>query len=978
MPESRAVIQVWSAPRAQSGARPLGTIPQHTTGRVSEALTGSQGVTLVLPRAIADVSGVVEGAWLYVSHPRRGVSEWLILTVDDGDGRARDTVTVTAGPLRTALALRGTIRTINTYDAPTTAFTLPALRVDTLMGLYFTPNLVTDTLDWIAFGVSDYSGTIQIGPLAQWTRAQLLDAIEKATGYEFTLTRVGNTGYTLDLVRRRGSTAATVLLAAGRNVDSLQRTRDLVAGVTVAEPRTTAGLPMRDPQWRVQNISGSGPFWVTLTDPAGGPPVIRENAQCVGCFLVPLDGVPVVIATSRASDSSVEVADRTGLVVGGLASIWRTSGGALLDALDSPTGLAARGRVVQSVSVPSPSLYANLLVDPSLKENLALWEVVNASGGGADVFNRSDDRAPTMRINGALGGGVSSLVVDGASADLPIRFGDAMTVEGIAASASTDTNTSAAGLATVPLTVALPSTIGASVSMAWTRGGAVVGTAVTNGVQAAAAASLLLQGLPFTPVLASGDQIIYSLQPATLFVNGQNTLDVPIPNGTPVTVVDTYLVATLTPVVGIRTVVVTWSTTLTAPGTPGDASISLDLANEPVVPTGGFLESRILSYVPTSITYTFTLTGAPPAWSTALVSTPTLTVATGVLVPANATLAWVRAGAVLGTLRCVPGATAVATTIQLTLLSGFGQVRAGDVFSLPAQTLYSAETKFLTAAGAGTISLRANTAGAIADNAIVTIRRCLDYNDAEFGSGVVLRLRGDVAVFPTVYRGTGFALYSPVMRVQSPDPAVSGGSYWVNVSVGLTRWAAESAQAQRGWFCVWDADTGAQVTVVGWGAGAPAFTPVFDVETHLDPDLAVFLTRPARLRFSLHPGGGNVGDGLGGFTFLRWVSATVSLNGLPLALVDGSASNALWHRAQDLIEARSNAARYRVRLSTVAPFAEDASELLTLGGMARLVSPVIGLDVTVRIARVEWAVANEDDIALELQVLTPRLSEQNL
>ena len=136
-----------------------------------------------------------------------------------------------------------------------------------------------DNLAWLTQGANDYTGTIALGSIAQWSRGQLLDAIEKATGYRFVFTRLGDAAYQLDLRDPTTLGNAEILLAPGVTVDTIERTEDLVSGATVVEPRSTSGDALGETWWSVAAISGTGPFWVRLADPTNGPDPIREDDQ---------------------------------------------------------------------------------------------------------------------------------------------------------------------------------------------------------------------------------------------------------------------------------------------------------------------------------------------------------------------------------------------------------------------------------------------------------------------------------------------------------------------------------------------------------------------------------------------------------------------------------------------------------------------------------------------------------------------------
>ncbi len=985
-----AVIQVWTGPRCQPGAEPLGPVAQITSGRVTEATSGAQGPVLTIPRAVADDIALRAGAWLWISHPRRGVSEWPILTLTTGDGRARDTVSVQGGTIRQAIALRGTIRTVPRFGSVVTAFTLPALTPAEILRTYFFTNLAADNLTWLVPGLVEYSGTIALGSIANWTRGQLLDAIERATGYRFAFTRINDTAYQLDLRDPSAPSTSEVLLTPGVSVDTIEQTEDLVSGATVVEPRTAAGAPLGETWWTVAGITGTGPFWVRLADPAGGPPVLREDGQVTGWWLRPNDGLPVAITDSRASDSAVQVASVEGLVVGGLAALWQTADGAFPAEVPSPSGLAARNRVVQSITVAVPSMLANRVTDGALRNALALWEVVNPSGGAVDILQRSDPKQIPMAANGAVAAGGTSVIVDGGPANAIIRRGDPLAVAGTDVAANASVTTSATGTATVPLGAPLPATLADGTLLAWRRAGVDVGRVTTNGVQSAGASSLALRSLTETPQLTSGDVLVKSAAPSVTISADDgwlNNSQVTIPSGATIQFSQIWFVLGFNRIpwpgfpffldVPFYTPTnVSYTGTTTAVAAPG-AVVSFTASDSPSFGVdafpGGPPEGRIALNIPSA---SWTLSATPAAWDGARRTTATITGTLGQALVTNEILRWTRAGVILGDVVLTANVGSGSSTLPLENPSAF-RLLSGDTFSLPSQTLYASAQVVLSGTGTGTIPLRAATVGGVADNAVITVERPRDLADAQFGGPNVLRLRGTATAAPTTYRGgTAFGLYSPILRVQSPNPAQQNGQYSVWVEIGTTSWGAQPAQAARVDFALWDVDTGQRLAFSNNMVVSPApYDPRYTQSTHsvLTDQSSEALVGPRRLRISLHGGQSD----LGGFALVRFVALHVFPVGSPAgsAQVDGAFGNQAWHRAQDLLDATRDTNRYRVTLGSVAPLADDPAQLLTVGGVVRLRSDRLTVDKRFRVARLVWSLKDDDAIELELASLTPRLTD---
>lgn len=984
------IIQVWTGPRCQSGAEPLGPLAKITSGRVVEATSGAQGPSLSIPRAVADQVALRAGAWLWINHPRRGISEWPILSLTRGDGRARDVVTVQGGTIRQAVALRGTVRTVNRYGSVTTRFDLPALTPSEILRRYFVPNLDADNLAWITLGSIDYTGTIALGTMTQWSRGQLLDAIERATGYRVVFTRLGDAAYQLDLRHPDDLSGDDVLLSPGTTVDSLEVTEDLVSGATVVEPRGSDGEALGETWWSVAAITGSGPFWVRIVDPAGGPPVIREDGQLTGWYLRPNDGLPVEITDSRALDSAVQVASRTGLGVGTLAALWGSVDGALPAEVTAPAGLATRGRVVQSITAAVPSMRGNRITDPALRDALASWERVNPSAGGADVFRRDDPVTVTLRVNGAVAGGGTTVNVDEAPANTTIRFGDALLVEGVTATTNANATTSATGTATVGLAGTLSASIAGDTSLTWRRGDMGIGVAVTNGTQSAGASSLQLKTLTSTPQLAAADTLVRSDSQVFGFgTDGINYSGTTLGSGTSITITESRLIREQrfdSPFPTIRAETVQYTALASADAPPG-AGIAYTAINRPPDPSGPdlldfFVETITGSWIGVVPVSTFTLSGAQPTWNGDARATATISGTVGTVLGVGQLLAWVRAGTVLGTVRLTAPTVSADTTLALELTQGATRILSGDVFAVPSQTLYSATATTLSGTGTGTISLRAATGSGLADNAVITVQRCLDYASSQFGGPLVLRLRGGASAAPSTYLGgSDFGIYSPIFRVESPDPTVANGQFNYRLTIATTGWITQPSQTLAAFFALWDVDTGARLSFGPIISGSGAFTPLFNISNHFDltSSLGVSLRGSRRLRVSIHPGS-NQGSHFGGFVFLRSVSFSVYL-GSELATnptgaqVDGSFANQAWHRSQDILDASRDLSRVRVQLGSAAPTADDPARLLIAGGRVRLRSESLGLDTRYRVARIVWSLTDDDTVEAELATLTPRLTE---
>ena len=105
-----AILQLWDAPSCEPGAVCLGVLAPWVSATGSEAVGTPAALRVVVPREVADAAGVSDGQCIRVVSQSRGEQWWVVQQVTDSDGDA-GAVTVTAGPLRTLLTVRGLVRT---------------------------------------------------------------------------------------------------------------------------------------------------------------------------------------------------------------------------------------------------------------------------------------------------------------------------------------------------------------------------------------------------------------------------------------------------------------------------------------------------------------------------------------------------------------------------------------------------------------------------------------------------------------------------------------------------------------------------------------------------------------------------------------------------------------------------------------------------------------------------------------------------
>jgi hypothetical protein len=118
------------------------------------------------------------------------------------------------------------------------------------------------------------------------------------------------------------------------------------------------------------------------------------------------------------------------------------------------------------------------------------------------------------------------------------------------------------------------------------------------------------------------------------------------------------------------------------------------------------------------------------------------------------------------------------------------------------------------------------------------------------------------------------------------------------------------------------------------------------------------------------------GDTIKMASYLRWASLWLdtSLTSADMGPQSDSASNVLWHRAQDVLALEGTGIRYAVKGVDLRRLQQD-NVALSLGQWVRLRSAAIGVDATVRIVKMDYAIRDDEEaINLELGTITPRLT----
>jgi hypothetical protein len=436
-----AILQLWDAPSCEPGAVCLGSLAPWQSATGSESLGTPAALRVTIPREVADAVGVADGQCIRVVSQSRGEQWWSVQQVTDGDGGSASSVTITAGPLRTLLTVRGLVRTTGA-GSPVYRVTPGEATVTTLLNTLVLTNLAEDGLTWLSLGTIDATALLDLGTLDRVTRAGVLDRIEQATGHTARLRGLYTsgvlTGFAIDVVDDIAAGLDTIPLAVGAGIAQLTRTRDALRAATVALPFSATGQPMDACEWVIDSVTGAGPAWVALRDPDAGLPFpIREDDQLNGYQLVQRDGTQTTITDSRASDSAAQVGTVGTLAAGQRVTILTAGGVVAPQSVTTPTGLAgSRGILSGTVATSTTDARRNAVANPVMatwSSLTAATDWVSAGAGPTIEFQRYARNTPTTwtaNVNQVLTLGVNYTTVafTGATANAVIFSGEAITL----------------------------------------------------------------------------------------------------------------------------------------------------------------------------------------------------------------------------------------------------------------------------------------------------------------------------------------------------------------------------------------------------------------------------------------------------------------------------------------------------------------------------------------------------------------------
>jgi hypothetical protein len=406
-------------------------------GTFSEALDNTDGITLSV-----------------LNDDRVTIALRQVLRVTDANGTVREYRVQSRGNNLSdarrsikglnVLADLATLGLVRTVSGSTTYAVGGIGTASSLISTYVLANLAADGATWLGLGTIESTVFFTLtAPASGWTRLEWLRAIANATGTELRLRRNGASGYLVDLLASVGSTAATVPLAFGKQLLDVQDDDDdgdlatavTVLGATASGATTPYGIG--ENAWTIGTISGAGPYWVPLADPAGGAAPIAFASQfgtatgSQAAYLLTKTGTTVQVTDSRITpDYAVSVAATAGLTAGDLVQLVADSSATRLAELRAPN--VSRLHRVDTVSTLRGE--RNLALNGAFTTwttttTPASW-YVGTSQTVAEYPRATATTETAMVCDGAVSSGATSFTFRGVSPGARYYRGEALSVGG--------------------------------------------------------------------------------------------------------------------------------------------------------------------------------------------------------------------------------------------------------------------------------------------------------------------------------------------------------------------------------------------------------------------------------------------------------------------------------------------------------------------------------------------------------------------
>jgi len=305
--------------------------------------------------------------------------------------------------------------------------------------------------------------------------------------------------------------------------------------------------------------------------------------------------------------------------------------------------------------------------------------------------------------------------------------------------------------------------------------------------------------------------------------------------------------------------------------------------------------------------------------------------------------------------------TAGATSLPVRGGTAGARVYWGEYFVIAGSGAWSPSADVVTFDGSGRASIPVGGAlPALADGTAV------DFTFVTNTSGNPDR----PAAFPSEAAGDVCRLTRGGAQLDTPGSLirVPSGTVTVNAAAGITVRTVPTSLTSGFFPQLQIRNTGTSTTL----ATATSAAQTASATAHYVLSTSASLTANATIGARVQAGSNQSATSIPQWQGVRWLSLWVG-SGAAMGLQDGSGTNTLWHRAQDVLASSATGTRYTVRGVDLTRL-QTENGALALGQSVRLRSELLGVDATVKIVKLDYDFAATESLNLELGAITPRLT----
>lgn len=351
--------EVWTSYQCDSGTRQaVLPIPDLVEMSGTMRTTGEDTLTLTVPKASSAADALSLGRVIRLLYDDASFDEWRIHELRDQSGSQGGlyrlscrTVLYELRDLAVIASIAsGVLTTSVTYDGKTGTDVVDALLA--YLPAWWSRGTIAPTTA-VSFTSNEATPLLVLRDLVK----ALISAGDPC---ELQVSRVGTTGYAIDLPVAIGSSQPDADVRTARNILTSERTRTRETMANRIYPRCSDGTGIEYAYFKVTAVSGTD---ITIRQAETDAAALVFDDQLNGLYLENDAGTRTLISDSVAITSTVTVASATGYAVGEWCRVCLDAAGSGMLKLDYP--LAASPKVA-IVDVASATGVTNIVANPYL------------------------------------------------------------------------------------------------------------------------------------------------------------------------------------------------------------------------------------------------------------------------------------------------------------------------------------------------------------------------------------------------------------------------------------------------------------------------------------------------------------------------------------------------------------------------------------------------------------------------------------